>query len=422
MPIRWVEWLRNTAALIVAAALRFYRDDCLTRASALAYVSLLSVVPLLAVVFAVLKGLGVPRKVEPAVLARLAIPPETMATIMSAIERLNVGVLGALGAVLLLTTVVGLLGAIEAALDGVWRAQRGRGGWRRIREHLGLVLLTPFLLLAAIAITSSHHLGHMVRVAEGIPVAGQLIRSGLLLVPIALNVAGILVLYVVLPNRKPNWRAVLVGALVAGLLWQLVQWLYVSLQIGVARYNAVYGALAQLPITLVWLHASWIVFLFGAECAAVCEFGRGPGGTAMYPRSVLAIQFLRCAWHAFEHGGGKVDTVHWARKHNVAVEVAEEIARVMTEWGWLAVSPEGARDRYVLGSAPRTWDLARLTTLDYALVPGEVDSVVARLWAVMQEKATQQWKDLLEHASIDELFPGALPQVANSSPGEIAGA
>ena len=83
-----------------------------------------------------------------------------------------------------------------------------------------------------------------------------------------------------MPNRRPAWRPIVVSALIAGVAWQLVQWSYVSLQVGVARNDAIYGALAQLPVTLVWLYVSWAIVLGGAEIAALLEFGAAAWRTA----------------------------------------------------------------------------------------------------------------------------------------------
>lgn len=413
--------LRSTAAFLARASLRFYRDDCLLRASALAYVSLLSLVPFLAVVFAVLKGLGVPRKIEPLVLSRLALPAETFAAILAAIERINGSVVGAVGGVLLLSSVIGLLAAIEGALNHVWRVRQGRTWWRRLSEYLGLVLLTPFLLLAAIALTSSLRLGHIVRVVEGLPLAGEFLRWGLVAVPAVLNAVGLLLFYVVLPNRAPHWPSVGLGAAIGGVCWQIVQWVYVSLQIGVARYSAVYGALAQLPITLVWFYASWVVLLFGAECAAVAESGRLRAAPSRYPWSILALQALRSAWLAFLEGKTSFDLVHWAKRHAVPLESAVDLVSVLSAWGWLRqVKPEDGW-RFLVARHPRSWEFDRLAELDGRTAPGQVDSVVLRLWQLMQAEAAERWRGVRKSPLVDELFPGFASDTKSLSEGETNG-
>src|SRR6478672_7607883 len=125
---RW----RGPMEIIGAVTQRFYDDQCLMRASALAYTSLLSMVPLLALMFAVLKGLGVQHRLEPFLLSRLSLSPETTELIISYIDRTNVSTLGALGAATLILTVISVLGTIEGSFNHIWRVTRQRSLWRQV--------------------------------------------------------------------------------------------------------------------------------------------------------------------------------------------------------------------------------------------------------------------------------------------------
>ena len=266
---------QRAVAFIVAVARRFYSDRCLTHASALAYASLLSIVPLLALMFAVLKGLGVQQRLEPLLLSRLALDPETVTQIMGYIDRVNVGTLGTIGVAALMLTVVNVLGSVETGFNYIWRVRRSRSWLRKATDYLSVLLLTPFLLLGAVAITSSLQVQHVLQWLLGVQYVGDALVQTLRLTPLVMNAVALGVLYAVMPNRQPSMRAIVVGALVAGAAWQVVQVGYVMMQIGVAKYNAIYGALSQLPLLLVWLYISWAVVLAGAELAAVCEFGVG---------------------------------------------------------------------------------------------------------------------------------------------------
>src|SRR5580765_7913153 len=114
---------------------RFIADKCLLHASALAYTTLLSLVPLLALMFSVLKGLGVQRRLEPLLLSRLALTPETTEQIIGYIDATNVATLGALGAALLVLTVITVLGAVESSLNHIWRVHEGRTYWRMVTDY-----------------------------------------------------------------------------------------------------------------------------------------------------------------------------------------------------------------------------------------------------------------------------------------------
>ncbi|HVN83252.1 MAG TPA: YhjD/YihY/BrkB family envelope integrity protein [Candidatus Binatia bacterium] len=365
---------------------RFYADECLLHASALTYTSLLSLVPILALMFAVLKGLGVQRRLEPLLLSQLSLSPDVTQSVLTYIDRTNVGTLGALGAVALIGTVLSVLGSIERSFNHIWRVHHGRTWWRKATDYVSTVLLTPFLLLAAVALTSSAQEQRLLRwllEQQYIgPVALQLLSHA----PIFFNIVAIGILYGVMPNRRPHLPALAVGAVVAGCVWQVVQREYVALQIGVARYNAIYGALAQLPVTLVWIYVSWAVVLAGAEMAAVCEFGVEASGTGRFaPRSLIALHLLLDAADRFRIGGGPVDAVAVARRLQLNTTLVAETAAQLRDAGLLAVI-EGRHDAYILARDPSTIVLDDVVTLiDAAAIPPKCD---ARVRSVLETANT----------------------------------
>ncbi len=331
--------------LVAAVVRRFFADGCLVRASALTYTSLLSIVPLLAFMFSALKGLGVPRRLEPMLLSRLALDPETTARVMSWIDRTNLRTVGTVGAVALLALVLSVLASIEDAFNHIWRVPTGRSLWRRASDYLGAVLVTPFLLLAGVAITSSLHEQSLLRWLLRTEVVGALAVGLLRLAPYAMNAAALALLYALMPNRRPHLRGILVGAVVAGCVWQVIQSSYVSLQIGVARYSAIYGALAQLPVTLVWIYLSWLVVLAGAELAAVVELGgeAGPRDGARVSPLGLALEVLVRAAQSFRDGAGGIDLARIGRELGQDFGEVSEIAERLRAAGLLAAEATSAR-------------------------------------------------------------------------------
>src|SRR5262249_50714372 len=156
--------------------------------------------------------------------------------------------------------------------------------WRQVTDYLGVVLLTPFLLLAGVAITSATQVQQSVQWLTANGYVGGAATSALEYTPTLINAMGIGILYAGMPNPRAVWRPVAISAVIAGVAWQVVQRAYVSLQVGVTRNSAIYGAIAQLPVTLVWLYVSWAIILAGAEIAAVLEFGiAAPRGASSLP-------------------------------------------------------------------------------------------------------------------------------------------
>jgi membrane protein len=344
-------------------ARRFWDDGCLLHASALTYTTLLSLVPLLALMFAVLKGLGVQRRLEPLLLSRLPLDPEATERVLTYIDHTNVGTLGAVGALALVATVISVLSSVEGSFNHIWRVRRGRTWWRMASDYLSTVLITPVLLLAAVAITSSVREQALLRWILQTEYVGQAAVWLLSLAPVVINSVALGILYAVVPNRRPHVPSIVAGAIVAGCAWQVVQREYVALQIGVAHYNAIYGAMAQLPVMLVWIYVSWAVVLAGAELAAVWEFGaQSAGATATINAGAVALHVLLRAAERFRSGGGPITPQPLARELRVDRALVAKTVEELRRRG-LLVAVEGAEEAYVLARDPATIDLAALPEL-----------------------------------------------------------
>jgi membrane protein len=253
-----------------------------------------------------------------------------------------------------------------------------------------VVLLTPFLLLAGVAITSATQVRQILQWMTANGYVGGAATVALRLTPIVINALGIGILYAVMPNRRAVWRPIAISALIVGCAWQLVAWGYLRLQIGVAGYSAVYGALAQLPVTLVWLYLSWTIVLAGAEIAAVLEFGRAApagAGTSPDPRAV-ALHLLA---DEFARGGPGIEPRAAAHELGVEIDAVQRATAALQDFGWLAaVDVQPAR--FVLARAPATIELGRLDGLarrDW--VPPRIDPRAAAALREVDAKSPELW-------------------------------
>jgi membrane protein len=381
---------RRLGLFLAAVGRRFYTDHCLRHASALAYTTLLSLVPLLALMFSILKGLGVQRRLEPILLSRLALDPAAVEQIIGYIDRINVGTLGALGAAALVLTVISVLGAVEATLNQLWRVRRGRTIWRKATDYLSVFLLTPMLLLAGVAITSSVQQQQLLRLLLQTQFIGDALLYTLRLAPIVMNAVALGIVYAVMPNRRPRPLPIIAGALAGGVAWQLVQWAYVSLQIGMASYNAIYGALSQLPITLVWLYVSWVVVLLGAELAVVLELGVQPEAAGEPPsRRTVALYVLLSAAQRLRHGGEPIAPPDVVRELAAEGGTVAEAFDALAARGWI-VAVEGERPAYVLAREPASIQLAELPCRQET-VPDLLPERARRLLSQAQARERESW-------------------------------
>ncbi len=244
----------------------FIADRCLLRASALTYASLLSFVPLLALMFAVLKGLGVQNRLEPLLLEHIAVGSEEIVSrIVQYINNTNVGRLGTFGLVFLVMTVLALLSNIEDSFNAIWYVRETRSLLRRFADYFSVVILGPIFLVLAVTMTASLESQGFILQLKNTVYVGPLVIFLFKVLPYVAMWAAFAFLYLFMPNIRVRLPAALIGGVVGGTLWQLTQWGYVNFQVGVARYNAIYGTMAALPIFMIWIYLSWVIVLLGLE-------------------------------------------------------------------------------------------------------------------------------------------------------------
>lgn len=259
------------------AAKGFIDNRCLLQASALTYTTLLSLVPLLALMFSILKGLGVQNTLAPILLEQLSAGSEEIVTqIIGYIDRTNVKALGALGLVGLVATAISLIGNIELALNRIWGVARTRSLGRKFSDYMSILLTCPLLFAGALGATSSIKSESFVQGILELPGMSYLVLLLAMLSPYVLMWIALTFLYSYLPNTAVRIRSALFGGIIAGTLWQLAQQGYIHFQVGVTKANAIYGAFAQLPIFLVWLYVGWNIVLLGALLSAAHQNIRTP--------------------------------------------------------------------------------------------------------------------------------------------------
>ena len=239
------------------------------RAMSLVYTTLLSIVPLLAISFSVLKAFGVYNQIRPMLLSFLE--PlgekgvEITARIMQFIENINVGVLGSVGLALLLYTALSLVQKVEESFNFIWHVSRGRSIGERFSRYVSALLVGPILVFSAIGITAAAMRLGIVRDAMQVEAVGWLAYHAGRLVPYALVIGAFTFLYTFMPNTKVRMGPALVGGLVGGIAWQSAGWGFAQFAAASTRYAAIYSSFAILILFMLWLYLSWLILLFGSS-------------------------------------------------------------------------------------------------------------------------------------------------------------
>lgn len=400
---------RKLAEFAVYVGRRYGRDRGSSLAASLSYTALLALVPLMAIALAMLAAFPVFGNVRASLQGWVFtnFVPAVGQVVQEQVSRFiaNAGRLSAAGIVGLAVSAIMMLVTIETALNQVFRVARARSALSRVLVYWTVMTLGPLLIGASLSLQGYlTALGHW-QLGRG---ATAIVAAPL---PTLLSIAAFTVLFAMVPNRQVRPRDAAVGGTVAGLLFALLRWVFAAYVTHSGSYSTIYGAVAAVPIFLVWTYLSWVVVLVGAEItAALPEWRAGLGRTERRPpaerRLTLALQVLAALHEAALAGSGAV-----SRRALLAATAAPEaeLAGVLRRLHGHAYVAPTTRHRLVLGRDLATATLADLVeALDLGLA---LDAAVAAPWRPQAEQrlaiARAHTEDALEIPLATLLAPPA---------------
>lgn len=365
---------------VLALAVRGYQEDsCKFRASALTFYSLLSIVPVVAMMFGVAKGFGLEKKVEAEILQRFKGQEEVVVEIVgfanSLLENAKGGVIAGIGVAILFWTIVKVLGNIENSFNEIWGVKKGRGIGRKFSDYLSIMLLCPILLVmagSATVVVSSQILIIMQKIPL-IRSLGPVVTVSLKLVPYFMIWLMFTFVLIFIPNTKVRFKAGLVAGIVSGTIFQLVQWAYINFQIGVAKYGAIYGSFAALPLFLMWLQISWLVVLFGAELAFAMqnvetyEFEQDCLSISQSHKKLLALLITNHFVKEFCRGEKPSDAAQVSRNLEIPIRLVRQILFELVEANVLSEVRKEAEDKEVAYQPARDVETLTIKNVSDAL-------------------------------------------------------
>lgn len=264
-------WWFGFIRVWVISIKEFINDKCAEKASALTYLSMLSLVPVIAMAIAIAKAFGLRKLMEEELKRYFSGQDEILDNVLPAVDNMlsstGGGVVTGVSIIFLIYTVIRLLMNIEEAFNDMWDIKKSRRWERKISDYVAVILLGPVLLIVASSATVFVK-DTIQDVLANYEFLGQL-RSGigflLKLLPYTILWFLLFGLYLIFPNTRVKFGPALIAGIVAGTLYQLNQQAFISLQFAFARYDAIYGSIAFLPLFLIWLQISWLIVLLGAE-------------------------------------------------------------------------------------------------------------------------------------------------------------
>ncbi|MBE6210105.1 MAG: YihY/virulence factor BrkB family protein [Rikenellaceae bacterium] len=260
----WLNWLVRQYKLFFYTARGLQEHGTLVRCAALTFYTLISIVPILAVVFAIVKGFGIIDDLIENLYSLFPKNPEIIDYVVEfankALENTKSGVVAAVGIITLFWAVIRVFGSIESAFNNIWEVTSTRSLARKYSDYIAVIVVAPILWAAANGI-NSYAQGLFGGVdAEWVVWVSKLMSIVVMWVMFSF-------LYYIIPNTTVRVGSAIMAGVVAGTAFILFQWGYLYLQTLMTSYNAIYGSFAALPLFLMWVQYSWMILLFGGELA-----------------------------------------------------------------------------------------------------------------------------------------------------------
>ncbi len=302
-------FLLNQLRVLILAVRGVKEDKIMIRAPALTFYSLFSIVPAVALAFGIAQGFGLERYLEIQLQAALVGREEVYYWLMELTDRLlaeiHGGTLAVFGLFTLIYTISMLLNNIEKSFNEIWQVSRGRPLSRKISDYFAMIFILPIFFILASAATV--YITTRIEEVNG-DILDPLLMFLVRIAPYLIIWALFTLVYMVMPNTRVRFTSALIAGIIAGTAFQVAQWGYIAFQIGAARYGAMYGSFAALPLLMLWMHVSWIIVLFGAELSYAnhnvesYEFESETRNISPFNKKILSLYVLQLLVIDFSDG------------------------------------------------------------------------------------------------------------------------
>ena len=345
-----VRWLVQQYRLLFYTARGLVEHGTLVRSAALTFYTLMSLVPLLALVFAVVKGFGLADGLVENLYELFPQHPETVDYIVgfaeNALARTQGGVVAAVGLVMLFWAVIRVFGSIENAFNNIWEVKVERSIARQWTDYIAVVMIVPVLWILANAV------GNYIEQVLGLYDKWYFTTLSRLASMVVIWTMFTL-LYLIIPNARVRFQSALMAGIVAGTIFLLFQWGYVYVQRWMTSYNAVYGSFAALPLFLIWMQTSWEILLFGGELSFayqnISRFAEERESLRIsydQRRKVLLAVMILVARNFRDHGG-TLPTDEIRKRLGLPTRIVNDILFQLVQAGQLIAVRSGDGEREV---------------------------------------------------------------------------
>lgn len=337
------DFFKKVYRILVKTVYDFVNNNDSLKASALTYYTLISIVPFLAVAFGLASGFGFAEYLERQLSELFEDQPEIIGYAIqfarSLLKNTQGSVIAGVGVVVLLWTNLSLLSNIESALNEIWHVKTSRTWTKKISDYLAAMIICPIFLV----VSSSLNVYLMTQIKETakeyalVELMSPYLLFFLRLVPTFLSILLFIVIYLFIPNTyvKPYPR--IVAGVIAGIAFQIWQWIYFTFQVEISNYGVIYGTFAALPLFLLWLQVSWLILLAGAELGAHIEnemsqdFSISTDKTSKVTQRELGLLILEICVKAYMNGNSPPTALQIAQELEVPLFTTQKMLDVLQE-------------------------------------------------------------------------------------------
>lgn len=344
-------FLIRQSRVYILAFKGFFEDRASVRAAALTYFTMLSIVPIFAIVFAIARNFGFEERLHEVINNNMAGREDIMTWLTNLVDKLlsNVkgGLIAGIGGIILFWSVIQVLNNIEAAFNDIWQIKKARSPFRKFSDYLAIIILTPFAIgLSGSMMVKVQTMANEFEFLK--PFIVILIKS----VPYLSTWILLTIVYIVMPNTKVRFKHALIAGVIAGTVVVLFQALYQDLQIGVWRFNTLYGSIAMVPLLLLWLQVTWLIVLMGAELSFAYqniehyEFEDDALKLSHNNKRILTLLISYQIINNFEEGGEPRNTDFLSHELGIPLRLLNELVYDLVSAGILVeLAADNPKDR-----------------------------------------------------------------------------
>ncbi|HNY14286.1 MAG TPA: YihY/virulence factor BrkB family protein [Bacteroidales bacterium] len=340
--------------IIVLATRGFLNDKVQIRATALTLYTLLSIIPVIAIAFAIAKGFGLDQTLESVILnakefqAYRGFFQPLLEKAKETIASTSGGYIAGVGVIILFWSVVSLLNQIEISFNHIWQVSASRVWYRKFTDYLTIMLLSPVLIILSSSITVfiSTELAEYMNKAPILAFFKPIVSFLIKFTPYFLMWTMLTLLFIVMPNARVKFLPALVSGVITGTAIIVVQWLYLDLQIGITKLSAIYGTLAFIPLFIIFLQTIWIIILIGAELSFAnqnisrYEFESGALNISHFQKRALVLMIMHMIVRNFSVGEKPVSAEKISRTLKIPVRLVRDILMDLSNTNLVSVIHE----------------------------------------------------------------------------------